>query len=72
MSSPIQHSLNGLFVKYNLYKISAIALGNHLTLRWYGRNGGYWREFKVICRRTTSPLCRLGYLLGRRFRTSGN
>jgi predicted nucleic acid-binding protein len=26
MSSPIQHSLNGLFVKYNLYKISAIAL----------------------------------------------
>ncbi|MBE9007476.1 hypothetical protein IQ259_21000 [Fortiea sp. LEGE XX443] len=26
------------------------------TLRWCRRNRGYRREFKVICRRTTSPL----------------
>jgi hypothetical protein len=26
MSSSIRHSLNGLFVKYRVYKISAIAL----------------------------------------------
>jgi len=28
------------------------------TLRWCGRNKGYQWEFELICRRTTSPLCR--------------
>ena len=32
MSSPIQHCLNGLFVKYNLYKISAIALDKYVAV----------------------------------------
>ena len=40
MSSPIQHCLNGLFVKYNLYKISAIALaGENRSIEDFEKNG---------------------------------
>jgi predicted nucleic acid-binding protein len=31
--------------------------------QWWGRNKGYWLVLKAICRRTTSPLAGLVYLL---------
>ena len=34
VSSPISDKLNAYFVKYNLYKIRAIALTDQPTLRW--------------------------------------
>jgi hypothetical protein len=38
--------------------------GGGITLRWCGRYRGYRWEFKVICRRTTSPLACLVHSWG--------